>query len=558
MNDKQMKKLLALLPEEYLDEAVQYRMAQMQQQAAAEPVSRHFRNEAEAIIRQDRKMQKKQKKQKTRQEKYANEVYIMKKEARKGKLLFAILAAAVVTIGGTAAAVAYHAHRRVQQNELESELTEENTQKDLENALINPKLTDQQDEPGCSSFAKTDTGFFYLKEVSALATSYSTGGGRDLTNKSGLGYYDEETGETVFVCAKPNCLHDGNEFCTATTKNYSLISDPVYLDGYVYAVALDNRELLKNPEGCTVFPTVLMRYAPDGTEATAVAELYRSELQYHCYAQMTAHRGQLWICTSIQQHIITADENLGIADSYDEGCYSMFCYEPEPQKLTTLSTSGEPVKQYRQFTYSGGGPDFQGVGDYVYFLKSSGDWRDPGKGSGIFRIDCRTGLTEQIVEIPQNKCQAYTVNGDHIFYVMNKDAYSLIGSLICDYNIQTGETRELTDTTEVVRQHLPWFTEELANEQDMNGMNRASLRFSAFFSDSAHLYLGWVIEDHRDSESVNCYDCFTELDYDGNALRCTELKAMPYPEEYIRSWVKERGYYKDTQTDGSKDNFIPP
>ncbi|MBR4200452.1 MAG: hypothetical protein IKQ91_04140 [Oscillospiraceae bacterium] len=555
MKNLQMNRLLALLPEEYLDEAVQYHMAHSMQESAAEPAGAAFPNAAEDIIRQARHSRNIQKKQ---PENNMSGVDILKMETRKSKMLLVILAAAVLAVGGTAAAVAYGAYKRVQQLDLESKLTEDELPPDNINVLIFPKLTDQQDEPDCHGYAKTDTGFFYLKNAEALTTSYSTGGVYDWSHNKGLGYYDEESGETVFVCAKPNCLHDGNEFCVATTKNYSLISDPVYLDGYVYAVALDNRELLKNPEGCTEFPAVLMRYAPDGTEATAVAELYHSEVQYNCSAQMIAHRGQLWICTSIQQHIYTEDENLGITASQNDGCYSMFCYEPEPQRLTMLSSSGEPVKQYRQFNAFYDGPDFKGVGNYVYFRKTNGDWRDPVKGSGIFRIDCRTGLTEQVVNVPQGKCQSYTVSGDHVYYIRNTDSYSLNGSLICDYNIKTGETRELTDTTKIIQQHFSWYTEELAKEQNMNGIYAINLWFSAFFSDSEHLYLSWVIEDHRDSDSGNNYDCFTELDSDGNPLRCTELKAMPYPEEYIRSLVKQRGYYKETQTDGSKENYIPP
>ena len=166
----------------------------------------------------------------------------MKKERKQARMYLLILAAALLTIGGTVAAVAWSSckpHDGSKQAEESSTETKKQTtensvtEDDLMQAIIAPNLTDQQDEPDCHGYAKNGKGFFFLGTEDAALDKSAAG------SSSALRYYDEASGETVYVCAKPNCLHDGNEFCTATTRTYTLLSDPVYLDGYVYAIASD-------------------------------------------------------------------------------------------------------------------------------------------------------------------------------------------------------------------------------------------------------------------------------------------------------------------------------
>ena len=273
------------------------------------------------------------------------------------KLTLAV--SAVLVIGGTAAAVGYSMHKQKKnsENRLENELSENETPPDTENAVIFPKLTNQQDEPEMHCYPQTDSGFFYLEAPDLPA--YDSEERRDILRQNtafgamdydqaprGLRYYDAESGETVFVCAKPNCLHDGSEFCTATTQNYFALSYPVVLDDAVYLVALDYREYLQNRDNCTKYPTVLLRYAPDGTEVSEIARLYLSETPYHCYADLIAHRGQLWINCVYSEELIITDENLDYSNQHQRGKWEMYCFEPQTKKLTTLMTSGELQNEY--------------------------------------------------------------------------------------------------------------------------------------------------------------------------------------------------------------------
>ena len=527
-------------------------------EALSSPAGARSRNTAEEIIRQDQKMRKKQQNQR---KSYVSEVDIVKQEKRKSRMLLVILAAAVLAIGGTAAAVAYSVHKSKQQNDLESSISED-TPPDSEQAVISPKLTDQQDNPYMHRFPQTDSGFFYLgsslrKDTDANQTNDKYFGRMDQRNNwdhFALKYFDAESGETVFVCAKPNCLHDGNEFCTATTKNYLALCEPVWLDGYVYMVAASYTELLKNPDNCTKYPTVLLRYSPDGTEVTELTQIHFSENPYSAYADMIAHRGQLWINFAYKEWFIARDANMQINSVETKGGGAMYCYEPEAKRLTALCTSGEPQKDYNpaedmmKLGLMPQGTVMCGEGDYVYFQKRVQDWRDPKelRGAGIFRIDCRTGKIEQYLHIATQKSEFWCKDGDYIFYSFNRDpsrGQDLSGKMLFhSYNTKTQEDIEMPTLLSIAKEEQPWIEAEMLDNRLQTA--QASLELNAMVAVNEHLYVFWSINDHRDWNG-KFYYYVTEIMPDGTVLQTAELnqiKNMKFPEEQIRAHVAEYGY----------------
>ena len=58
-----------------------------------------------------------------------------------------------------------------------------------------------------------------------------------------LHYYDKASGKSIFLCNKPECSHDGNEFCAATAGGRLVMHSVLYEDGiYIAALeAADNR-----------------------------------------------------------------------------------------------------------------------------------------------------------------------------------------------------------------------------------------------------------------------------------------------------------------------------
>ena len=475
----------------------------------------------------------------------------MKKERKQARMYLLILAAALLTIGGTVAAVAWSS-RKPQDGSSQAEESKPETKKqknensitedDLTEAVISPKLTDQQDEPECHGYSKTGKGFYFYGSEQGMVDK-ETG-----YNGSALRYYDEASGETVYVCAKPNCLHDGNDFCTATTKIYTPMSDPVYLDGYVYEIAIDEREFLEKKEQCEKFPTVLLRYAPDGTEITQLAVLNEDSNALPNQCDLIAHRGQLWMYCSYVRVINTYDENMDISAQDSSSKYDISCYEPEKQKVTVLASSGEMQKNYRTWYR---GARLKGVGDYVYFHKYQQDWRDKLKGCGVFRIECSTGQIEQLINLKADYTEYYTVAGDYVYYTYGREKHSLI---LHAYNLQTGEDNEISGLIDLAKSQAAWFDPEMLDDQ-------VYLYPEALLADAEHVYVAWQFVDQRkehmdeDHPDGAVSDFITELDHDGKILHTVnirELKNVAYPEEYIRSELAANGYKKDEKT------FIKP
>lgn len=56
-----------------------------------------------------------------------------------------------------------------------------------------------------------------------------------------LHYYDKATGKSIFLCNKPECSHDGNEFCAASVGDRYVMYSALYKDG-IYVAALEPEE----------------------------------------------------------------------------------------------------------------------------------------------------------------------------------------------------------------------------------------------------------------------------------------------------------------------------
>ena len=56
-----------------------------------------------------------------------------------------------------------------------------------------------------------------------------------------LHYYDKASGKSIFLCNKPECSHDGNEFCAATAGGRFVMYTTMYKDG-IYVAALEPQD----------------------------------------------------------------------------------------------------------------------------------------------------------------------------------------------------------------------------------------------------------------------------------------------------------------------------
>ena len=84
-------------------------------------------------------------------------------------------------------------------------------------------------------------------------------------NSLNLHYYDFSTQKDILLCNKPECKHDGNEFCVATNAKYHPLAFQVY-SGSIFATAYCRDE--------EKLEFKLLRFAPDGSSLSEIATYY--------------------------------------------------------------------------------------------------------------------------------------------------------------------------------------------------------------------------------------------------------------------------------------------
>ena len=470
--------------------------------------------------------------------------HLMKKTAK--FVLGAGIAAAVLGAGGYAAMVALRNNQgifgeesrdiRSMIEEMTSQSTSKNTSESSKEVKILTELhlplTDQQDEQGIRIIepyswmhgcTASDTGWYFtdMKNVKGQNTT------------DAIWYSHNESDECVILCSRANCLHDGNEYCTATTSAYVVGTDPVWLEGYLYAVAMKPYGKNYSPyaqygniESAGSF--VLLRYAPDGSEVTEIAEILpKTEEDFMLdveSASIIAHRGQIWFSFLGRSWCRSAPE-------IQREFYRMGVYTPQDGTATELLADEKPD---RSSVARKGAPDsLAGDGDYVYFrFDAAGRWDDGNRlRTGIWRISCVTGELEQMYSCePRQIPRTYFVCGDKmVFSVVNENAsekavtsqltntdYRAKDYLV--YDMTTGETRRLLSPKELGT--------DPANYEDR-------YNYCGFRTDGKRMYL------QRQTETT---DEIWVVEFDGTVQKIplpTDLEWKDYSDELYPAFAND-------------------
>lgn len=99
-------------------------------------------------------------------------------------------------------------------------------------------------------------------------------------------YYDKQTGKTIYLCAKPECLHDGNDFCTATCARYKTDSTVLYGDK-IYMSAIDQYEYEKDNR---VIKLIAASF--DGTSLSEVADVVKVQQSNMSFSKVNSIPGK--------------------------------------------------------------------------------------------------------------------------------------------------------------------------------------------------------------------------------------------------------------------------
>ena len=238
-----------------------------------------------------------------------------------------------------------------------------------------------------NNIMKSDTGYYY-----------SAAYGKTLS----LHYFDVESGQNIYLCSKPECRHDGDVFCTATSSKYEINSTYFY-GGSLYLDVVEATE--------TEYLYKLLRVSADGSELTELVTYMtlNNEAVVIAGQPMMIHRG-----------VAVLPYRLGSIGNADEGVTGTYLYNLVTGELTAL-----PELEYG--TKSNGRERFIGYGDYIYFNTQMN------RKNTLSRY-CLTDGTVEELELLNTYVGIYEVMDEDTIY------YYYSGETLFEYKISTKET----------------------------------------------------------------------------------------------------------------------
>ena len=411
------------------------------------------------------------------------------------KIMWIGIAAALLAMGGTIAGIAAYAKKHPQtinitwKNGTMLHLTSEEHSSPY-NKDYYPNPTGSVDY-----ITPTENGWYFRKTVFPADNDNSI----LLGGISTLYYCDRATGTTVPVCAKPNCLHDGNEYCSATTKTYAC-SYMQYYNGNLYTVTTkylhpENRYSLMYPdcENSDDCRQVLLRYSPDGTEITELAD-------FGCGIGATAcaiNRGYVWCVVQIQEKGEDIENPITHnTQSFVSGGWQLWGYELATGKsVLVYDASGDPTVNHVNAT-----PDeLYAYGDYIYFERVGNDWSG---GQGLSRLSLLTGeVTEDDAEVIISGSHFACMSSTHA--ISYKEVKAAEGGYTVEYSLIDLDTLE---------------QKVLTSDPDQEPDNRALLGRDEpiIFMNDQYIFTSST-ENYMEGERRTFY--IGIYDYDGNLVK---------------------------------------
>jgi len=183
-----------------------------------------------------------------------------------------------------------------------------------------------------NSIMKTDKGFYYSKKSLEPLNLY---------------YYDAENGKSMYLCNKPECRHEGDEFCAATSDKY-MVQETILYSGSLYISAIEETE--------TAYEYKLLKASLDGSSLSEVVTYYETDnievtplLNRESGPAVTIHRNKAFL-----------PYRLSNRNNKEIGVSGTAVYDLETGELTYL---GEKIRELKDRDFN-----FIGCGDYMYYV----------------------------------------------------------------------------------------------------------------------------------------------------------------------------------------------
>ena len=227
-----------------------------------------------------------------------------------------------------------------------------------------------------------------------------------------LKYYDIASDKSIYLCSRPECTHDGNEFCNATSRKYVFLGMAEY-EGELYIEACEYRE------NESVYK--LLRAEKDGTGLSEISAFAKQQTDgdnsfisvvSHC--NPVIHRGKAYLTYRLERD--NSVSTWGIAEvDICTGVSKIILEEKSDGYMDHVSACGD---------------------DLFFMLFSRGDYNFD---YILYHYDIKSGETKELVS-PQNYPREGTAHdGRYIYTAFENNKYG-----VYSYDPKTNST-ELLD-----------------------------------------------------------------------------------------------------------------
>lgn len=242
----------------------------------------------------------------------------------------------------------------------------------------------------------------------------------DFWDSISLRFIERGTDKEVYLCARPECMHDGGEMCTATYRHLESLGSVLY-DGAIYTLVTED---INESASFSIY-----RSALDGSSITRVGSVFSvGNVKGEEYSIMypsnpfIIHKGYAYV----SYHLSFGGNMFGFAGS---GLARM-----------NLADGSSEVLYSGENYYSEVPCDLQGSGDRVYYSI----WGSSSE-CGVYAYNINDGTAEKIDFLNTN---CGYIAGERVFVTysyqfMEDYDYTLMPHEICVVNKETGGVTNL-------------------------------------------------------------------------------------------------------------------
>jgi len=256
------------------------------------------------------------------------------------------------------------------------------------------------------------------KEHKFVPEDFIPGGGNEVLrtekgyyyrNGGDIRYKDFATGNDIYLCNKPECRHDGNEFCVATNDKYAIYEMRLY-NGKLFAVATETTE--------TQCMYKLLLIEPDGSTMDELVTFMTMEKT----GQVPTGLGEFQIHRNLVMLPFAA---IDVQKFSDTDAYGTAIYNLDTKELVYLDAESFSKENSAAFS-------IQGYQDWFYYCKN-----EEGK-TRLHRYKLKDGTDESYTMLP-SFAGIYGIKDENTVVYVKCNGTSKVSNEICLCHTDTGE-----------------------------------------------------------------------------------------------------------------------